>query len=426
MSRRKLDPMILISSFTRYRALGAFSLATSAAVAAACGSDSSSGGGNPDGGSQIAPEPAPSITNVAVDGSAGAQVRQGYGGVPTYAKATIHITGKFLEGAINASVGSIAGEITDSSSTTVTFTVIVPHGAPLGLQPVVVSTPRGSQSFASGVTITPITSSPAGTDGIPDAGTDAGSAGTSDAAAGTPVGTDESPFRSLAKALSIASAGDTVFLRTGPYSQGTSGDAFASDPQHPNVAQGLTIKGESGTTLVGGGAANYGLVLAGDARIETLDISSFHDGVVAPSSGNVTLSYVTSHDNIYEGLTFGGTSNVTLESVVVSGNHGDGVSIVEGASVAFTSGHIYNSAGVGIKSTGSGTIAMTGTEVNNNSQDGIEFTGGPSNVSITSANIHDHANSGLLASQSSHTPVSITITGTKFIRVLSGSTDLGR
>src|SRR5205823_6276673 len=125
-----------------------------------------------------------------------------------------------------------------------------------------VTTAEGTGSFENGVTITPITAGPTGTDTAPDAGT-------------AFVATDEHPVRSLAKAISLAAPGDTVFLKAGDYNHANGDDFFAPGRPDSNVPAGLTVQGEAGTKLVGPAAvscgtagAAYGLVLAGDTHLE--------------------------------------------------------------------------------------------------------------------------------------------------------------
>ncbi|HWL85127.1 MAG TPA: right-handed parallel beta-helix repeat-containing protein [Polyangiaceae bacterium] len=395
--------------------LGLLFVTIGAAAAAACGGGSSGGGGDTsDAGGTVVQEPGPRITGVAVDGSAGAKVRQGYGATPTNTAVTVRVTGDFLDGATGASVGTIAGTITASTRTSATFTILVPHGAPLGVQPVNLSTPRGLQSFAQGVTITPITSAPTGIDEA--------------AGASERTGTDESPFRSLTKALSVAAAQDTILLEDGSYNQ-DNGEVFPlKDPQSQdiptNIRAGITIKGQSSAAqLVGPVAATectgstpwfVGLALAGDATIDTLGIQKFCTGIYA-TAGNVTVRDVDVHDNSYEGMNVSGTSSVMLDTATIQSNYrggvsaygtstisldnvsiqsngpngGPGLSLGEKAVATLTNGHVSANY-EGIYLYGTGALTVTGTDIYNNKTGGIDSSSSNAPVTITGgAKIHD-------------------------------------
>ena len=376
----------------------------------ACGDSDSSpannGGGGGNGGG------APEITSVSVEGSTGAQVRQGYGDAPTSVAATVHLNGNGLDAASSVTVGSLPGEITEKTPTVLTFTLRVPHGAPLGPQPISVTSERGPISIAQGLTITPITAAPNGVD--PGKGPSAAS------------GTDEGPFRSLGHALSVASAGDTVLLKDGAYDHEHGDDFAVADATGnalPTVPAGVTVKGESAAAkLVGsqGKAAGlcnahfqFGLVLAENTRIETLDVSEFCVGIIA-KTGAVTIQGVSVHDIRGDGMNLGGAANISLDGVIVSSNHAEGIYVADTATTTFTNGHLFSNGYSDILSSTSGSLTVTGTELNNGTHEAIYVgkTSAPSKVTITDVHIHDHT-WGLNAFAGNGSP-QLTITGTKF------------
>ncbi|WP_394843793.1 DUF1565 domain-containing protein [Pendulispora brunnea] len=248
---------------------------------AACGDDSPGhtvGDKTPDGGVRVNPDggviepPPPYIASVSVANSDAAQIRQGSGGEPTKLAAEIHVEGDSLDGATRVMVGDIEGAIQSATPKNLTFTVLVPHGSPLGAQPVRVTNKRGTGSLDAAVTITPITASPYGVD--------------------KGDGTGENPFRTVKQALLCAAAGDTVVLKNGIYDSWHGDNFVPADPWNrnlkENVRAGVTLKGESATEtkLVGSGqsdcgapAAKVGLVLGPNARVETLNVSKFCIGI---------------------------------------------------------------------------------------------------------------------------------------------------
>jgi len=417
------------------------------AAPAACGGDSSDDGTHDAGadGSIFGPPPGPQITAIAVDGG---NVRQGSGGAPTNAAAVVHVTGTKLGGATSVVVaGDIQGVIVTNTPTELAFTVNVPHGAPLGVQALAVTTAEGTQSVTNGVTIVPITAAPTGADSVGDTHT-------------TTAATEGNPVRSLAKAISLAAAGDTILLKNGVYDR-SGGDDFAKPDSGPNVPVGLTIRGESigGVRLVGGKSqcgeaeSRDGLVLAGATQLESLDISGFCVGIQA-KVGAAHILDVAVHDNLTDGIQVAGTSEMTFENVDVSKNM-SGVSIADTAKATITNGHVSGNANWGIISSSGNynSLAVTGTEFSANGTLGGDntFAAIKANtnkattgiIAIVGANFHDNdvnavvlQNVGVKATITSSTfknnhylalnvggqggPATVTVRGSTFVGSLNG------
>ncbi|WP_394827325.1 right-handed parallel beta-helix repeat-containing protein [Pendulispora albinea] len=336
------------------------------------------------------PSALPRLTAVTVDGSAAGKVRQGYG------KVVVRLKGTLLDSITAVTVGKLPGTILDRTPTDASFAVDVPHGAPLGLQVVQLTTASGSRSYPQGVTITPITAGLTGTDTPVDGG--------------VPAGTDESPVRSMAKAVSMAAGGDTVFLRAGTYDR-ANGDNFVTPASggtilvDPNIPAGITLKGEGPSTkLVGpgkigcstGADARIGLVLAENTRLESLSIEQFCVGVVI-RVGNAALHGVTVHNHGSIGAVIVNGTSATLDSIDLHSNVSSGVET--GGPAAFVNGRIWGNGGHGIRSSGSGSISMTGTELDHNGASGLTAKDGlsptPTVVTVRGARIHDNRLGGI-------------------------------
>ncbi len=351
-----------MKTLIRHGGICALSGAVAVGAVSACGGGGGrSSGGNPDGGLQVVGEPAPIVSSVAVDGTEAAQVRQGFGTAAPFTPATVRVIGKFLDNTTGVTVGKLPATVTDSSDTSLTFTLVVPHGALLGGQTIFISTSHGVNTYPNGLTITPITSDPDGTD------------------KGN-TGTDVSPYRSLAKALSVAGSGDTVFLKNGTYDQ-AHGDSFAVTAAAggaiaPNVPAGVNVKGESaaGTKLVGTQTAKcadrpaqHGLVLAGDSQVSGLDLSRFCSAVDA-RAGTVAMDSISAHDNESDGIILEGTTSVTVSN-----------------------SHIFGNAGSGITSSSNGSVTMTDTEIDHGDtfSFAVKISGTSARVSLNRVQIHD-------------------------------------
>jgi hypothetical protein len=177
-------------------------------------------------------------------------------------------------------------------------------------------------------------------------------------------GTQDKPFKTLAKALSKAKKGDTIRLGKGVYSKNTSGELFSPGGLQGLVPAGVTIVG----TLDGGqrvsilkGPATGGLNLAGDATVKDLDIRGFGQAIFA-NKGKQTLSNLFLSENaaslvveVSAQTTLIGSTIIVRSAGVQVGRQGqfimDGGSI-EGASPGCEIG------GTGIELRGSGQATL--------------------------------------------------------------------
>ncbi len=128
------------------------------------------------------PDGSTGISKVVVDVSPDNQVRQGAGAV------TLTVTGHGLGGVTSATLGSMSMTVVTASESNVTLSASIPHGCPLGPLTVSLVTPSGMIASTDTVNITPISAAA----GVGDDGA---------------LGTPDSPFATLTRALSVAGGG---------------------------------------------------------------------------------------------------------------------------------------------------------------------------------------------------------------------------
>jgi hypothetical protein len=125
------------------------------------------------------------------------------------------------------------------------------------------------------------------------------------------------PLRTLAKALSKASAGDTIQLAGGIYSKAVNGERYSTinGDQAVVVPAGVTIKGHIGAgvpTTLAGAATQVGLLLNGNATITEVTTVGFGVGVQA-AQGTQALSGL---QFVGGGIRLTGTANASLSGEV--------------------------------------------------------------------------------------------------------------
>lgn len=270
--------------------------------------------------------PLPRVDAAFVAGADGSgEVRQGHGA------AVLVLQGAHFDRVASFELDGVPLVVAPGrSDAEVRLQVHVGHGSALGPRTLrTVSTGYGAAERAAVLTVTPITSGPAGDDA-------------------TGRGTDDAPFRTLGRALAVARAGDLVALQDGRYEAAT-GEAwpfqhwdatFAPVPlPSPNVPDGVTVRGASrdGVVLAGAfllGDASVALAFAGSGRVERLTLEGFATAVVA-SSGSVVVEDVTLLGNS-EGVVVLGDADVELARAFVQGSFHDAVHAMGNARVRMT------------------------------------------------------------------------------------------
>ncbi|WP_394839965.1 DUF1565 domain-containing protein [Pendulispora rubella] len=314
------------------------------------------------------------ITSVTIDGNPSRMIRQGFGGAPSNGTTTVRLIGDQLDTVTGISVGdgpnALPGAILSKTSTELAFTVAVRHGAPIGRQPVVATAPYDSAKFTDAIEITAITAAPVGSDAL-DVALDS-------------TGTHEHPLRSMTRAITLAEAGDTVFLKNGTYDM-VHGETFAKPTKHqviPNVPPDIIIKGEStnGTLLQGPPATDctnfenafVALATAEKARIETLGISDFC-WVGIHTERDVMVKSVAIR-RVGTGVSAG--ANVTLDSMDIAESN-DGIHLKNRAgTVIISNSHVHHN-GTGIQGAADAALVITSSEIDHNGlSNEIDFNGG--------------------------------------------------
>jgi hypothetical protein len=223
-------------------------------------------------------------------------------------------------------------------------------------------------------------------------------------------GSQAKPFKTLARALGVVSAGDSVQLAAGVYSQATNGERFTTSGQLVTVPSGVTITGtiQNGvpaSTLQGIGD-EVGLDLAGDATVRHLNLVGLAVGALAtagqqfllnvhvttPAASSVLVPGVgpvsgglvalgTAKPTVSRGtITVNGTTGVRVagqaQLAMVSTStsfHKDGtaVEVAEQAQFTMTSGtivrnnHLTCLAGTGVRVTDAATATLKHVEITN-------------------------------------------------------------
>lgn len=335
------------------------------------------------------------VSSVTVnEGGGSAQVRQGFGSV------TLQVQGSNLERVTAFRVGDLETALLPGRTPTgLELQVRVPHGATLGAKRLVLTTEGGDADLLA-LTVTPITSGPGGSDA---------------SGAGTP----ERPYRSLKRALSQSSTGDTVRLLNGTYSA-ANGETWASDDGTtviPNVPAGVTVEGESRAGVILSGpntlATSVALAFSGGGGARALTARGFTAGFRA--GGSVSLENVAVQAVLGGGgvKADGGSLRVagsefsggavglllfgTVDAELVGGSahdNGTGVSLSGAAKLRVTGGFAAYANGAGMQVSGQAEAALEGSQFHSNRATGV-LANGDSVLRVSGCEFYANATSGL-------------------------------
>lgn len=280
-------------------------------------------------------------------------VRQGFGNL------FVAVTGTNLATATTATLGAISCVITTKTATSLLALCVVPHGAALGAKDLVITSSDGSGTCAATATIDKITSSAA-------TGNDT-----------TGRGTSTAPFRSVARALSVADAGDTVYLMSGVYGA-TTGDAWttagATDPipSALTVKSGVAIEGDpAGGTVLSGIDNRVAFRVAATTTLRDLTLTGFRFGVATDKAG-VTLTNVAIKNSIREAVYVATNAGALTMSATAAGSGATsalclldsnyiGVHVTTGGKATLTNCDVIKSTAAGAEIEGPGTSSLTTT-----------------------------------------------------------------
>jgi hypothetical protein len=187
------------------------------------------------------------------------------------------------------------------------------------------------------------------------------------------AGTSAAPYRSLEKAISVAAAGTTIYVRGGTYYPATTLKSQVSGTSSSRIT--LTAYGSEKVKVDGSHLAAGSWLLAIYANYWTVSNMQFQkspaQGVVCTSCTGGVFQNVTTNDNGDSGFTLRGDNTVNnLVRNLDSYNNYD------------RAGHGQNADGVAVKfGSGSGNL-ITGARLYNNSDDGIDLWSFTSPVTI--------------------------------------------
>lgn len=174
------------------------------------------------------------------------------------------------------------------------------------------------------------------------------------------AGTIDAPFETLARAVSVAQAGDTIVFLDGSYAVGTVAVIPDGVNLMANTSGAVTLTGQNGSLLN----------LGGDTRIEGLRFQSYsrvaYFGAADQASGTVTL-VDTTFTNCSIGLELSGSTSlvVDVDEAFVVGNGGNAfATLVDDASLSMTGGILQNYGAGGIIRAGEdSTVSLTSVQV---------------------------------------------------------------
>ena len=359
-------------------------------------------------------------TQVTLSNNGGSrQVRQGTGAV------TLEVQGGNLERITAFTLGDLELRVAPGrTATRLELQTTVPHGAAPGARDLALKAAGGETVFPVALTVTPITSGPAGSDA-------------------TGAGTPDRPFRSMTHALSVAQSGDTVRLLNGSYdaANGERWPIEAAGMVRANVPSGVQVHGEStaGVVLSGSGQSRsnveLGLAFSDGGGAKTLTVRGFGAGVVV-YDGAVSLDEVlavanvtgfnaqggattarglettaneyglwlvgsarldvlggSSHDNTELGIGSLGQNSVTLNLADFEVFENPFGMLISGQSqVRLERVKIHSNRGDGLSATGAVTLHLVNTELFQNVNAGLRFGG--ERLTVRSTKIHDNKGSG--------------------------------
>lgn len=214
------------------------------------------------------------------------------------------------------------------------------------------------------------------------------------------AGTMDRPFKTIQKALSVASAGQTVILFAGTY------DAASGETWGYTLPAGVTLKANTSGVLLRGSGTGTAFTLEDGSRIDYVELERF--GVALRASGasqTLTGAILTGNGT---GLSADGTAAVTLTSAMLTGNS-VGLSAIDTAQLTLGSVTIEGGRG-GIELYESARLTMTGGTISGmgpNCAGGVHglYVGGAAEATLQNVTIRDVFGSAIELRQASSATV---------------------
>lgn len=330
-----------------------------------------------------APHPSPTIDLVRLEGfGGGKQVRQGQGNVVLVVEGRnlSSVTAATLErkeGAVGVSALAVTlpVSILSKTNTALRLQATVAHGAPIGDYDIGIV--NGAVTKADAVmTVTAIRVAPTGNDA-------------------TGRGTSESPFRSLTKAVSVATSADQILLRQGDYN-------IANGEIFPINVAGMNIQGQGkqNTVLSGVGGNSDCLQVVGvgaDTRIANLQVHACEEEGIQLEDGTTVLDRVALQENKANGLRLTGTAQVTILESDFYLNTTNGISAQNSAQIVFEG----NPQSTTVNNGQSGIQLITGAKLSgrrllaNGNTLGLRLTGSQVTVALQESTLAQNTSHGI-------------------------------
>jgi hypothetical protein len=264
------------------------------------------------------PQAEPEIEGVTLEGFGGSkQVRQGYGSV------TLNVVGSHLSSISEAKlqmndeagVAVLPVSILTKTDSTVTLQTTVQHGAIPGNYTLSLSNETTTQ-HSPALFVTPIITGPSGHD--------ANGRGTIDA-----------PFRSLTRAVSVATSDDLIVLQEGEYN-------VANGEDFPLNVLGMSVQGAGvdKSIISGAGSTTDCLTVVGsgeDTHIADLEVTACGEEGIQLEDGTTRLVRIRLRENQGSGLRLTGTAEATVSQSHFVANADNGIVVQNSAQLTFDS-----------------------------------------------------------------------------------------
>ena len=202
----------------------------------------------------------------------------------------------------------------------------------------------------------------------------------------TNPGTEKEPFKTLKRALAVATSGQTVQLAAGTY------DANSGETSPETIPDGVNISAVTAgqTVLLGDGTTPpEGLKLAGSATISYVSREGFADAISA-STGMQTLTGVSFlQDGTAVSLT--GDAQANLSTCSISGG-ARAFSLAAASQATMSGGDVHDLGpqcvgGVGLgELDGAATLTLDSVNVNNVAGDLVLYSASAATINVTARN----------------------------------------
>ena len=200
----------------------------------------------------------------------------------------------------------------------------------------------------------------------------------------TADGTSARPFHTLTAAVQFASAGDTIYLHAGVYTDDGGDESFPID------ISDLTIEGEDeATTIVRGTLANgeFGLeAFDGTTTLRDLTVENHGDTAIWASGWThaFTMERVTVRNTGYDSIEIRNGVVATFREVTIANSAGNNISMTNEVTLVLENSTLEDAEDHGLLAGGVTMVTVRGTSIVNNTKSGIHVYGTPAKMDLGS------------------------------------------